>query len=423
MIQKRIWIGKIKNSKVLINKSIDQNICEYINTDEIRLKQIIINLLSNSLKFTKMGSVTLTCRNEDQNFILIMVTDTGVGMKGDQVKALNTDDCLFVKSNDNNKMGSGLGLSIVKEMVKLLGMDFKIESKYDEGTKISFLLNKNINMKVEVSNEEINNNTNINKTKCELKGSKSQPVKKRNELTLTNTNQNTASSNLQFVDNTMDTKIKISEEQTKREDYVLIKPQENTNVSNNDFNNSFTELKQGTFKGKGLYSFNQKPATRMSIISKPRLFLQTGKPNTDRDFSDSFRMMNKKKIYALIVEDDQILRNSNVNVITKYFSEKGIDISIDENADGIECLYKIFKGFSKEKKYSFIVTDEEMNTMNGTMMTTIIRKLIEEKRFYPLKIYLSSGNNLVNDSIYEGIFPKPLTFDCVDQIFKENCCS
>ena len=46
---KNIW--KIKNSKVLINKSIDQNICEYINTDEIRLKQIIINLLSALILF------------------------------------------------------------------------------------------------------------------------------------------------------------------------------------------------------------------------------------------------------------------------------------------------------------------------------------------------------------------------------------
>ena len=91
-----------------------------------------------------MGSVTLTCKNEDQNFIMIMVTDTGVGMKQDQVKALNRDDCIFMKSTENNKMGSGLGLSIVKDMVKILGANFQIDSRYNEGTKISFLLNKNV---------------------------------------------------------------------------------------------------------------------------------------------------------------------------------------------------------------------------------------------------------------------------------------
>ena len=174
---------------------------------------------------------------------------------------------------------------------------------------------------------------------------------------------------------------------------------------------------------KALHSFNQKPKNRMSIIAKTHLNNKTSKPNTEREFPDSSRYLNKKKIYALVVEDDQILRNSNVNVITKYFSEKGIDVSIDENTDGIECIYKIFKGFSKEKKYSFIVTDEEMTVMNGTIMTNIIRALIEGKRFYPLKIYLSSGNNFVNNStknIYEGVFPKPLTRDCVAQIFKEN---
>ena len=412
---KHIW--KNKNSKVLINKSIDQNISEYINTDEIRLKQIIINLLSNSLKFTKMGSVTLTCRNEDQNFISIMVTDTGVGMKEEQVKALNSDDCLFVKSNENNQMGSGLGLSIVKDMVKILGTDFKIESKYSEGTKISFLLNKNISMNVPLGENENNQNS-----KKELKGSKTQPTKKRNELTLSNANQNTTGSNLHFVDNKMDTKLIVNEEQTKREDYVLLKPQENTNDTN--YENSSTEFKfTANTTTKALHSFNQKPKNRMSIIAKTHLNNKTSKPNTEREFPDSSRYLNKKKIYALVVEDDQILRNSNVNVITKYFSEKGIDVSIDENTDGIECIYKIFKGFSKEKKYSFIVTDEEMTVMNGTIMTNIIRALIEGKRFYPLKIYLSSGNNFVNNStknIYEGVFPKPLTRDCVAQIFKEN---
>ena len=64
-----------------------------------------------------------------------------------------------------------------------------------------------------------------------------------------------------------------------------------------------------------------------------------------------------------------------------------------------------------------------MNIMNGNMMTNIIRSLIEENRFYPIKIYSSSGNNFVDDSFkknYEGIFSKPLTIDNVIDIFKDN---
>ena len=131
----------------------------------------------------------------------------------------------------------------------------------------------------------------------------------------------------------------------------------------------------------------------------------------------------RKKIYALVVEDEQVLRNCNINIITKYFNERGIDVYIDENNDGIECIYKIYKGFTKDKKYQFIVTDEQMNTMNGTMMTNIIRALIDEKRFYPIKIYSSSGNNIVDDNFkknYENVFSKPLIIENVADIFKDN---
>lgn len=421
---RHIW--KNKNSKVIINKEIDQNISEYINTDEIRVKQIIINLLSNSLKFTKMGSVTLTCKNEDQNFIMIMVTDTGVGMKQDQVKALNRDDCIFMKSTENNKMGSGLGLSIVKDMVKILGSNFQIDSRYNEGTKISFLLNKNISMNIQNSNT-FNSNHQLKNSKIDVKINKScSKISKKKLIDLSNL----SNSNIQFIDNNMDnSKFRLGDETTKREDYVLLKPTEPAPIrqnGNNEYGLSFGEITKKFRKSKPNLVIN-KPKARMSVLTKPR-FLNLPAPtkqNSERDFSDSYRvgMANNKKVYALVVEDDQILRNSNVNVITKFFTDKGIDIYIDENTDGIECLYNIFKGFSKEKKYTFIVTDEEMNAMNGTMMTNIIRNLVEGKRFYPIKIYLSSGNNIVNDEMmkkYEGIFPKPLTQDCVAQIFKDN---
>lgn len=418
---RHIW--KNKNSKVIINKEIDHNISEYINTDEIRLKQIIINLLSNSLKFTKMGSVTLTCKNEDQNFIMIMVTDTGVGMKEDQVKALNRDDCIFMKSTENNKMGSGLGLSIVKEMVKKLGANFQIDSRYNEGTKISFLLNKNININPQNLNA-INSNHQVRNSKIDAKINKScSKISKKKMIDL----QNLSNSNIQFIDNSTDnSKFIMGDDITKREDCVLLKPVQPVPTRPNEHFSSFGEITKKFRKSKpNLVTNNQK--TRMSLLSKPRI-LNLPDPtnqNTERDYYGSYRigLENNKKVYALVVEDDQILRNSNVNAITKFFAEKGIEVYIDENADGIECLYKIFKGFSKEKKYTFIVTDEEMNAMNGTMMTNIIKNLIEGKRFYPIKIYLSSGNNIVNEEMtkrYEGIFPKPLTQECVAQIFKDN---
>ncbi len=404
---KNIW--KNKNSKVLIKKEIDKEISDYINTDEIRVKQIIINLLSNSLKFTKMGSVTLVCSNYDQDYILIMVKDTGIGMKEEQVEKLNQNGTLFLKSNTNNKFGSGLGLSVVKDMIKILGKNFKVESKYNEGTRISFLLNKNINKTIE-SNQNIIINENHRKLNLITNIDASTSA-----LTLNNDSNINLNNN-----NNDDIKININqyEELTKRENFLLIKPVENyhrvqtTIYSKNSKN----------FDSKYL-DINNKRKSCFNIYRNRMSFL--GKQNSINDsISESNNETKiKKKIYALVVEDEQVLRNCNINLITKYFNEKGIDISIEESTDGIECIYKIYKGFNKEIKYQFIVCDEQMNIMNGNMMTNIIRSLIDENRFYPIKIYSSSGNNFVDDSFkknYEGIFSKPLTIDNVIDIFKDN---
>lgn len=486
---KHIW--KNKNSMVLITQEVDPNINEYINTDEIRVKEIIINLLSNSMKFTKMGSVIVTCTNHDKDFIGITVADTGIGMKEEHVNLLNTGDCLFLKDmGENNKMGSGLGLSIVKDMVKLLGKDFKVESQYNNGTRISFFLNKNIHhnatmleqsMNVDAKTDTVinvdrgasainnnnvvnsksnninngnvvnssvncngkaimnsnnnsnNTNTNVNATKQDNKGAKMTHISLQRvagvSTTLnisTNIVNNTtinhlSNSNTNFLasNDLNNSKVLFEEETTKREEYVLLKPREVTpkntkqylTANTNDVN--FMELSKK-------YAKTKTKKKRMTIRPKQTRTLVPTKTTNERDYADNFT--GTEKIYALVVEDEQILRNANVNVITKYFKDKGVDISIDENTDGIECIYKIYKGFSKNKKYQFIVTDEIMGVMNGTWMTDIIRTLIDTQKFYPIKIYYSSGNDIVDEDImdrYEGIFPKPLTPEYVAQIYSD----
>ena len=428
---KHIW--KNKNSRVLIKKEIENDIPEYINTDEIRVKQIIINLLSNSLKFTKMGSVTLVCENYDNDYILIMVKDTGIGIKEDQVKKLNQDGTMFLKSNENNKFGSGLGLSIVKDMVKILGKDFKVESKYNEGTSISFLLNKNIDSEIDQMNiQNLDNNKNIKNNQINRK---EKDKDKDNLNSSTSALTGNTSTNLDPINyknkNKRASLFTHKEENTKREEYILMKPQDIATIPNGikEPQNNFLNLPRKSMgvnlnTNKRIGTFNLLNKGRKSMMVKPQTLSLPNVPIQENieEFSESNRN-GRKKIYALVVEDEQVLRNCNVNIITKYFQERGIDISIDESNDGIECIYKIYKGFTKDKKYQFIVTDEQMNTMNGTMMTNIIRALIDEKRFYPIKIYSSSGNNIVDDNFkknYENVFSKPLIIENVADIFKDN---
>jgi nitrogen-specific signal transduction histidine kinase/CheY-like chemotaxis protein len=113
-----------------------QNI--FITTDEIKLKQVLINLLSNSVKYTQHGKINLKITMEGKR-LKFQVDDTGRGMT-EQQKAN-----LFIPfSNEfdkHNKVSSGLGLSIVKELVELLGSKIEYTSTPSKGSSFWFYLN------------------------------------------------------------------------------------------------------------------------------------------------------------------------------------------------------------------------------------------------------------------------------------------
>ncbi len=104
-------------------------------TDERRLKQVILNLASNAVKFTpKGGTVTLSAALTVEGGIVISVRDSGIGMtKPELAKALQPFgqvESAYSRSND----GCGLGLSIVQSLVERLGAQFRIESERGVGT-------------------------------------------------------------------------------------------------------------------------------------------------------------------------------------------------------------------------------------------------------------------------------------------------
>ena len=104
--------------------------------DENRIKQVFINLIDNSLKFTpKAGNISLSARMKGQ-YIVVSVEDCGCGIPREDLPYVKEK---FYKGK-NSKSNSGLGLSISDEIVKLHGGFIKIESEVNVGTKISVFL-------------------------------------------------------------------------------------------------------------------------------------------------------------------------------------------------------------------------------------------------------------------------------------------
>lgn len=157
-----------QNNKNKVELLVDPKIPEYVIGDKLRFSQIIMNLISNALKFTKNGTVTITAvlENKEANIhhIGFKIKDTGVGIaKSDQDKIF--DKFVQVGRNDSDYQGTGLGLSIVKRLLQLFGSDITLESCLGKGTTFSFSIpfecdlektyNLINNMRVDLSTSQI----------------------------------------------------------------------------------------------------------------------------------------------------------------------------------------------------------------------------------------------------------------------------
>lgn len=104
---------------------------EFLHTDSLRLRQIVMNLVGNALKFTDTGSVTITAGPGGGRLLMITVADTGIGIANQR---LQTELFRPFASGQQRHGGSGLGLVISRELARLLGGDVTITSREGQGT-------------------------------------------------------------------------------------------------------------------------------------------------------------------------------------------------------------------------------------------------------------------------------------------------
>ncbi|MGS2720727.1 ATP-binding protein [Paraglaciecola aestuariivivens] len=107
--------------------------------DPVRIRQIIVNLVSNAIKFTKQGEVTLSVEQQQQD-LLIQVKDTGIGIPEEQIEKLFNRFEQADITTTRHFGGTGLGLSIAKQLANLMGGDISVNSKVNYGSTFNLLL-------------------------------------------------------------------------------------------------------------------------------------------------------------------------------------------------------------------------------------------------------------------------------------------
>ncbi|WP_146185090.1 tetratricopeptide repeat-containing hybrid sensor histidine kinase/response regulator [Flavobacterium pallidum] len=131
------------NNGNAFNTIIDPEIPKRVNGDELRLSQILVNLASNALKFTRNGEVTITAKlNKFMNnkyFIDFTVQDNGIGIaEADQEKIF--DKFVQIERKEGDYQGTGLGLAIVKRLIDLFDSSISIDSAENTGTTFAFTI-------------------------------------------------------------------------------------------------------------------------------------------------------------------------------------------------------------------------------------------------------------------------------------------
>lgn len=451
----KIFLIKIKSEYInkgslKFNVIYDKHSCpQYLMTDEKRLMQVLLNLLSNSIKFTKAGEIVL--KIEMQNGLLrFKVEDTGPGIPQEVMESFG-NSWAKINNNEKNKDGSGLGLSIVCDIINKIGTNLNIESIQLKGTKISF--------DIVVHSQEVNDYFNEEDIS----------LRPQEETDSGLSGSSDSSNNSSFCsEDSIDFKVKkllgcdiLEVNQTlppeKEKDREVVQCSIANNNSNNitmlsgptiKISNSFVNpqinmiekqtslIKRGT-KRNTMYNrkvsivdpvklkqqLKQKSLSRNDVIAfnETNRFFE-GKTNSLMYHEDTFtklKLLSEDTIHAplspiedviniLLVDDLKIMLDSHKAIIEKSFRLKKKKVKITVCEDGVECLDKLYKAMFKKQRFDAVITDSNMTFMSGDLLVHNIITL-KNRNVLSGKLYIAmlTGHEYVDVKGVDQIFSKP----------------
>ncbi len=154
-----LFSTKAREKEIILDLKIDDEIPDNINSDLLRLKQVISNLISNAIKFTNENGnvkVKLSLQNKDDSYckIKVVVEDNGIGIPKDKLDSILNPFIQLENISNKQHTGTGLGLSICSNILKLMHSELQVESKENIGTSFSFELECSYNKNSEIEKVE-----------------------------------------------------------------------------------------------------------------------------------------------------------------------------------------------------------------------------------------------------------------------------
>ncbi|MCR5108369.1 MAG: hypothetical protein K6B28_09420, partial [Lachnospiraceae bacterium] len=142
--------SRADNKGLVLNLNFNPNTPKQLHGDEIRLKQIITNILTNAVKYTEKGSVTFSLDFKKDSsyidfiFLEVSVSDTGIGIRQEDIEKLFLQFDRIDEKRNRHIEGTGLGMNITQSLLELMNSHLEVKSVYGEGSVFSFKLKQKV---------------------------------------------------------------------------------------------------------------------------------------------------------------------------------------------------------------------------------------------------------------------------------------
>ena len=147
----------------------DKNLPSILFGDEIRIKQVVTNILTNAVKYTEKGSVTLkisfSAVDDEKISLKISVADTGIGIKPEDMKKLFSAFERIEEKRNRSIEGTGLGMNITQQLLNLMDSKLEVSSVYGEGSEFSFEISQKVISKNPIGNFQENYHQSLSRRK------------------------------------------------------------------------------------------------------------------------------------------------------------------------------------------------------------------------------------------------------------------
>ena len=128
-------MSKAEDKGLTYELTVDPNIPSVMYGDEIRIRQVVLNIVNNAIKYTEKGSIEVFAGfKNDEKKLVVRVTDTGIGIREEDMDKLFSSFQRLDETKNRNVEGTGLGLNITRQLAEMMGGSIKVESKYGRGS-------------------------------------------------------------------------------------------------------------------------------------------------------------------------------------------------------------------------------------------------------------------------------------------------